>query len=129
MQGTACTAPAWHGSAKRLARCAVRADGVDLRELSEEALAFYFSQPVVGPVAPHTLTAVAVEVPFDFTSISLDAIQRFDVPLSFTMNGISQLHGIALWFDCNFPGSQRRILLSTSPTEPLTHWYQVRCLL
>ena len=34
-----------------------------------------------------------------------------------------------MWFDCTFPGSNREIVLSTSPTDPLTHWYQVRCLL
>ena len=39
------------------------------------------------------------------------------------------MHGIALWFDCNFPGAQRQITLGTAPTDPLTHWYQVRCML
>jgi hypothetical protein len=28
-----------------------------------------------------------------------------------------------------FPGSQREVVLGTAPTEPLTHWYQVRCML
>lgn len=28
-----------------------------------------------------------------------------------------------------FIGSKQTVWLSTSPTEPLTHWYQVRCLL
>ena len=40
-----------------------------------------------------------------------------------------QIHGIALWFDCRFPGATREIFLSTAPHEPLTHWYQVRCML
>jgi type I protein arginine methyltransferase len=38
-------------------------------------------------------------------------------------------HGLAFWFDVEFGGSTSSVWLSTSPTEPLTHWYQVRCLL
>jgi len=38
------------------------------------------------------------------------------------------VHGLAFWFDVAFFGSQSPIWLSTSPLEPLTHWYQVRCL-
>jgi histone-arginine methyltransferase CARM1 len=48
---------------------------------------------------------------------------------SFVPLSCLQVHGIALWFDCTFPGSQRKVVLDTSPLEPLTHWYQVRCLL
>jgi type I protein arginine methyltransferase len=39
------------------------------------------------------------------------------------------VHGLAVWFDVLFEGQQQKVFLSTSPTEPLTHWYQVRCLL
>ena len=46
--------------------------------------------------------------------------------VSYRMAAISQLHGIALWFDCRFPGSQRQVFLSTAPHAPLTHWYQAR---
>lgn len=38
-------------------------------------------------------------------------------------------HGLAFWFDVEFIGSTQSVWLSTSPTAPLTHWYQVRCLL
>lgn len=38
-------------------------------------------------------------------------------------------HGLAFWFDVAFNGSTQQIWLSTSPISPLTHWYQVRCLL
>ena len=46
--------------------------------------------------------------------------------VSYRMGAISQLHGVALWFDCRFPGSQRQVFLSTAPHAPLTHWYQAR---
>ena len=103
--------------------------GVNLSALRDDALTFYFSQPVVGPVSPYTIVAPAVSKHFDFTSMSLEALQRFEIPLKFTMPAVQQIHGIALWFDCTFPGSQKHVVLSTSPLEPLTHWYQVRCML
>lgn len=31
-------------------------------------------------------------------------------------------HGLAFWFDVEFKGSISSVWLSTSPTEPLTHW-------
>ena len=51
------------------------------------------------------------------------------MPFEFGVCAVCQLHGIALWFDCRFPGSQRNLFLSTSPHDPLTHWYQVRLML
>jgi len=39
------------------------------------------------------------------------------------------VHGLAFWFDVAFFGTSSNVWLSTAPTEPLTHWYQVRCLL
>ena len=39
------------------------------------------------------------------------------------------IHGFAFWFDVCFCGNQKDVWLSTSPTEALTHWYQVRCVL
>lgn len=103
--------------------------GVDLRPLSEEATKFYFSQPVVGAIAPQTLIAPAVPYAFDFNTCTLDALKKFTIPFEYNITSYSQVHGIAIWFDCTFPGCNREVLLGTSPFEPLTHWYQVRCLL
>ena len=109
--------------------CQTNFYGVDLTSLREAAQSFYFSQPVVGPVSPHTLLSLPVAKNFDFNTITADELVRFDLPLAFTTSNVCQLHGVAVWFDCRFPGSQQQLMLSTSPHDPLTHWYQVRIML
>lgn len=52
-----------------------------------------------------------------------------DIPLQFQALQTGICHGLAFWFDVAFNGSTQQIWLSTSPIAPLTHWYQVRCLL
>lgn len=52
-----------------------------------------------------------------------------DIPLEFYIIETGICHGLAFWFDVEFMGSTKNVWLSTSPTEALTHWYQVRCLL
>lgn len=52
-----------------------------------------------------------------------------DIPLEFHILETGTCHGLAFWFDVEFAGSQNSVWLSTAPTEQLTHWYQVRCLL
>lgn len=52
-----------------------------------------------------------------------------DIPLEFHALQTGICHGLAFWFDVAFNGSTQQIWLSTSPIAPLTHWYQVRCLL
>lgn len=40
-----------------------------------------------------------------------------------------QVHGVAAWFDVLFDGSNVQRFLSTSPGLPVTHWFQLRCIL
>jgi len=103
--------------------------GVDLTTLKEDAQAFYFSQPVVGPVPAQCLLSAPVAREFDFNTMTIPELQKFDMPFQFVVGALSMMHGFALWFDCRFPGSHRHICLSTAPHEPLTHWYQVRAML
>jgi len=39
------------------------------------------------------------------------------------------MHGIGAWFDAFFIGPQKSVTLSTAPTQPATHWSQMRFLL
>lgn len=61
--------------------------------------------------------------------VLIPIISFTDIPLEFHILESGTCHGLAFWFDVAFAGSQQTIWLSTGPTEPLTHWYQVRCLL
>lgn len=52
-----------------------------------------------------------------------------EIDVDFHILDSGTCHGLAFWFDVAFIGSTQQVWLSTAPTEPLTHWYQVRCLL
>lgn len=45
------------------------------------------------------------------------------------MSNVAIMHGLAAWFTVDFIGSQTRVVLSTAPDQPGTHWYQCRLLL
>ena len=47
----------------------------------------------------------------------------------YLLTSTNLIHGFAFWFDVCFCGNQKDVWLSTAPTEALTHWYQVRCVL
>ena len=42
---------------------------------------------------------------------------------------IAIVHGFGCWFTVDFIGSTSRVVLTTAPDEPGTHWYQCRLLL
>jgi histone-arginine methyltransferase CARM1 len=65
----------------------------------------------------------------DFGTAHESDLHVLDIPVTFTMLQSGSVHGLAFWFDVAFIGSQSTVWLSTAPTQPLTHWYQVRCLL
>ena len=65
----------------------------------------------------------------DFGSTDETELHRIEIPLEFHMLQSGTVHGLAFWFDVAFIGTGQTVWLSTAPTEPLTHWYQVRCLL
>ncbi|XP_032243149.2 histone-arginine methyltransferase CARMER [Nematostella vectensis] len=102
--------------------------GVDLSTLRQAALKEYFKQPVVDTFDVRILMAKPVTHSVDFLEIEEQDLHRMEIPLQFTILTSGSLHGLAFWFDVCFRGSQAPVWLSTAPHEPLTHWYQVRCL-
>ncbi|MGH0189048.1 UNVERIFIED_CONTAM: hypothetical protein FKN15_033059 [Acipenser sinensis] len=75
------------------------------------------------------LMAKSVKYTVNFLEAKEDDLHRIEIPFKFHMMHSGLVHGLAFWFDVAFIGSVVTVWLSTAPTEPLTHWYQVRCLL
>ncbi|XP_005102517.1 histone-arginine methyltransferase CARMER isoform X2 [Aplysia californica] len=102
--------------------------GVNLTSLRSAAVSEYFKQPIVDTFDIRICLAKSNKYVIDFQSADETDLHVMDIPLTFTMLQSGMVHGLAFWFDCGFLGSDYSIWLSTAPTEPLTHWYQVRCL-
>jgi len=103
--------------------------GVDLSGLRQAAIQEYFKQPIVDTFDVRICMARSHKYTVDFQSAHEQDLHHIEIPVSFTILQSGTVHGLAFWFDVAFIGSQSTVWLSTSPTQPLTHWYQVRCLL
>jgi len=103
--------------------------GVDLKCLRQSAIQEYFTQPIVDTFDVRILMAKPVLHSTNFLTAAEEDLQRIEIPLQYTMLSTGTLHGLAFWFDVGFLGQNSHVYLSTAPQEPLTHWYQVRCLL
>ncbi|XP_070507730.1 histone-arginine methyltransferase CARMER isoform X1 [Chironomus tepperi] len=102
---------------------------VDLSSLREAAMKEYFRQPIVDTFDIRICQAKSIRHVVDFLQADEEDLHKIEIPLEFHMYETGTCHGLAFWFDVEFCGSTQSVWLSTSPTEPLTHWYQVRCLL
>ncbi|KAH9499933.1 Histone-arginine methyltransferase carm1 [Bulinus truncatus] len=103
--------------------------GVNLTSLRSAAVAEYFKQPIVDTFDIRICLAKSNKYVIDFQSADETDLHFMEIPLTFTVMQSGMVHGLAFWFDCGFLGSDYSVWLSTAPTEPLTHWYQVRCLI
>jgi len=103
--------------------------GVNLTSLRDPAMTEYFRQPIVDTFDINICTAKTQRHVIDFQTAEEDSLHRIEIPLEFHMLQSGTVHGLAFWFDVAFIGTNTTIWLSTAPTQPLTHWYQVRCLL
>lgn len=103
--------------------------GVDLRALHSAATSEYFKQPIVDTFDIRICMSKTVRHIIDFQTAHETDLHCISIPLEFIANQTGHIHGLAFWFDVAFIGSISTIWLSTAPSQPLTHWYQVRCLL
>ena len=103
--------------------------GVNLTSLHAPATAGYFSQVIVDHIPPHVLVSNTAARAFDFATCSEGELHEFTIPLSLQIAAPCTIHGIASWFDVLFDGTTVQRYLSTSPGLPVTHWFQLRCLL
>ncbi|CAO2836094.1 unnamed protein product [Amaranthus hypochondriacus] len=104
--------------------------GVDLTSLYESASQGYFSQPVVDAFDPRRLVAPAICHDLDLASIKEEHLYEIDIPLKFTAEVDTRVHGLACWFDVEYDGSSFSTLLTTAPGHLTTYWRrQLRCVL
>jgi len=103
--------------------------GIDLGSLKQAAFDEYFKQPIVDTFDIRICLAKPVKHSVDFLSAHESELHNIKIPLNFEITAPVIVHGLAFWFDVAFTGSTSQVWLSTAPTQPLTHWYQVRCLL
>ncbi|GLH16419.1 Histone-arginine methyltransferase CARMER [Gryllus bimaculatus] len=103
--------------------------GVDLSSLRHAAMKEYFRQPIVDTFDMRVCMAKSVRHVVDFQAAKETDLHRIEIPLQFHLLESGTVHGLAFWFDVAFIGKNSTVWLSTAPSEPLTHWYQVRCLL
>ncbi|XP_067678016.1 histone-arginine methyltransferase CARMER-like isoform X2 [Haliotis asinina] len=102
--------------------------GVNLTSLRNASVEEYFKQPIVDTFDIHICMAKSNKYVVDFQTADENDLHVMEIPVTFSMMSTGMVHGLAFWFDVAFFGSENTVWLSTSPTEPLTHWYQVRCL-
>ncbi|XP_026722628.1 histone-arginine methyltransferase CARM1 isoform X2 [Athene cunicularia] len=103
--------------------------GVNLSSLHNAAVDEYFRQPVVDTFDARILVARSMKYTVNFIEATEEDLRSMEIPFVFHIMQSGLIHGLAFWFDVAFVGSLATVWLSTAPTEPLTHWYQVRCLL
>lgn len=102
--------------------------GVDLSFVRSSALEEYYRQPIVDTFDTRILLASPVSHVVDFATAQESDLHRITIPVHFKLYSTGTVHGLAFWFDVCFRGTQQTVWLSTAPSQPLTHWYQVRCL-
>lgn len=103
--------------------------GVDLCSLRSAAMEEYLRQPILDTFDVRLLMAQPVGHTTDFSKASETDLHKITIPLTFKLWSSGTVHGLAFWFDVAFIGGQQTVWLSTAPFQPLTHWYQIRCLL
>lgn len=103
--------------------------GVNLTALKSSVLDEIFHQPIVDSWHTDILASRTITWEFDFEHDNREKLHRIDIPFELLALRTTFIHGIATWFDVGFVGKTKTTWLSTAPTEPLTHWYQVRCLI
>jgi predicted RNA methylase len=100
--------------------------GFSFAPMIPHAVQTMLEQPVVTELSNRNVVGQIVPL------VTLDLMQLksedlIHVPLSLPLRVASQdtiVHGVGLWWDVVFAGSQKSVVLSTGPEVPPTHWKQ-----
>ncbi|CAK0843901.1 unnamed protein product [Prorocentrum cordatum] len=103
--------------------------GVDLSSQEGRARSELFARPLSDQFHPDQLRADASTQAFDFRTLLPEELQDFSVGLACRAKSTCVVHGVAGWFEAHFEGSACSVILSTSPWDCCTHWWQTRLML
>lgn len=104
--------------------------GYNVSSLKDESSRQYFSQVIIDCFDSSILISDDRSTfDFDFKTITTEKLKRFEIPLKFEITKTSLLTGLACWFTIDLSGSEAKVILSTAPECPRTHWHQTRLLL
>jgi histone-arginine methyltransferase CARM1 len=103
--------------------------GVDLTCMRERAQLELFRRPLCDQFHPDQLKAEARVERFDFMTLRSEQLANIEIDFNFQALAASLIHGIAAWFEVHFEGTNCESILSTSPWDCLTHWWQSRVTL
>lgn len=103
--------------------------GVDMSCMQNRAREEVFKRPLGDNFHPDQLKAEPILREFDFMTLRSEHLAGFDIDLKFAAKETCVMHGLATWFEAHFEGSACNVILSTSPWDTLTHWWQTRLML
>eukprot|EP00747_Dinoflagellata_sp_TGD_P186079 gnl/TRDRNA2_/TRDRNA2_42929_c0_seq1.p1 gnl/TRDRNA2_/TRDRNA2_42929_c0~~gnl/TRDRNA2_/TRDRNA2_42929_c0_seq1.p1 ORF type:complete len:673 (-),score=114.85 gnl/TRDRNA2_/TRDRNA2_42929_c0_seq1:123-2117(-) len=103
--------------------------GVDMSSCAADARNEVFQKPLCDQFHPDQLKAEPIMEVFDFETARSEDLAEMTFPFDFTAKETCLIHGIAGWFEAQFKGSVCDVVLSTSPWDTVTHWWQTRLML
>lgn len=118
-----------HEARHREAKCFwVQEDwyGVNLSSQAERALKETFSRPIHTQFHPDELRSEPHVEVFDFMTMTPEDLLDFSVSFNVVARSSSTIHGLATWWYAHLEGSECEVVLSTSPWDTLTHWWQTK---
>ena len=59
--------------------------------------------------------------------LDAETVSKMTSKCRFRITKNDVLRGFAFWFDAEFSGPQRNLMMSTAPGQPDTHWKQTVC--
>jgi histone-arginine methyltransferase CARM1 len=94
--------------------------------ISPFALRNEFSQPLVTEFdSTQELSFSKKMFEFDLPSVKKEQfLEKISSNFSFNCIGQDIFNGFCVWFDVEFVGSQKSLIISTSPSTEQTHWAQ-----
>jgi len=103
--------------------------GINMSTMQDAAREEVFRRPCGENFHPDQLKAQPVLQDWDLRTLRSEELANFKLEFNFQSQETCVLHGVATWFEVYFEGTDCTVMLSTSPWDTLTHWWQTRLML